>query len=635
MNPTCMPYWGGDLPSLKRKVDQEFNRRRSANQYKKSKPKQQERKRVHYEENKEQEQERQRVYYEKNKEKEQQRHRVYHEKNKEKEQERDRAYHEKNKEKEQERHRVYHEKNKKKEQERQRGYYEKNREKEQEGQRVYYERNKEKEQERKRKAKEQQTPTEKFEKEGRYGPIFSCISCHQTNWFSNVVITSLENVEETNVDKQYVVSNLCLFQKQNRLFICLGCKKSLETGTCPKMSTRNSLQCPWQNVPRQLLKLTVEENCLISPVTLFALLRNTDSGHIIQQRKIIVVPRTQDFLADGEHQEETVKIIRGNMAYKGTIRPELIREAFGYLNKVGNTLAVRKVTDEDLNSFSVTQDLSTTEADLDETVDAEDDVVLLPDDVSLPDNENHAISLLTLPGPYSKTMCIFFPDGVGDFDDERNSPVTELEWIGHILRNVRKELSEFTLFPFTAAYRMDMKQRQAAFNSCTGYKKAEDGTMVRCDVDGQRFVGTVQGSSEYYLKHRADILAKCDVLGYPTLFITMTNSDQWDVLLSTALSQDGYDVWHAKDEKRLLGGGDEPSVNEYFVHEPGHENLCPYHPKCRRVSIHEFLSKEDTKKLLDRNLYSSQRIFCQRTGAALRNLIMTDMTGLCARPIIF
>ena len=56
--PTCLPYWGGDLPSLERKVDQEFNRRRSANRYKKNKPKQQERKRVAYEENKVQEQER-------------------------------------------------------------------------------------------------------------------------------------------------------------------------------------------------------------------------------------------------------------------------------------------------------------------------------------------------------------------------------------------------------------------------------------------------------------------------------------------------------------------------------------------------------------------------------------------------
>ena len=187
-----MPYWGGDLPSLEKKVDQEFNRRRSAKGYKKNRSEQQERKRVFYEENKGQQQEQKRADYEKNKGKKREQIRLDYEKNKEKKQEQKRLD------------------------------YEKNKGKKQEQKRLDYEKNKEKERERKRKSREKQSPFENFEKEGRYGPIFSCISCHQTNWFSNVAVTSLENHDESSVDTQYVVSNQGLFRKQNRLFICLG-----------------------------------------------------------------------------------------------------------------------------------------------------------------------------------------------------------------------------------------------------------------------------------------------------------------------------------------------------------------------------------------------------------------------------
>ena len=58
--------------------------------------------------------------------------------------------------------------------------------------------------------------------------------------------------------------------------------------------------------------------------------------------------------------------------------------------------------------------------------------------------------------------------------------------------------------------------------------------------------------------------------------------------LATALSQDGYDVWHVKDEVRLLHLPEQQAYESpYFVHLPcpASEQTCPVHScKYRNLS---------------------------------------------------
>ena len=385
---------------------------------------------------------------------------------------------------------------------------------------------------------------------------------------------------------------------------------------------------------------------MIAEIVLFALLHTNVCGQIMQSKRITAVPVTEDFqhqvLQSLNADSIMAKIIRGNNfnlpVYKGELRPEKIRAIYQYLANIGTSEGYRRVTDADIEDFSARQN-----PDGDETIEnnlMQD--VILPDGVYSPGQGNMPLWFIQLSSPYAKTMPIFFPRQTGDWDDPRRDParpITEVEWIGHILRSVHKELVEFPLFPFTAAYRLDMKSIQSSYNSCIGYRQAPDGVFGKKDVDGQRFVGTVPGSSEYHSKQKSDIEAKCNTkLEQPTFFVSLTNTDQWDVVLSTALSQDGWNVWHRNDEQkrlRLLDGQVHPNPDEedgvYFVHAlPSRllEDDCPYHENCKRTSIHNLLGDEEKRKLLSRNVYNSQRIFCQRTNSLICNVIMSPSNGI-------
>ena len=96
----------------------------------------------------------------------------------------------------------------------------------------------------------------KFEKEGRYGPIFPCVCCHQYNWYFLVtIVEDLSSLHPDFVDVGYVQQNLRMFEKQGRLFLCNRCKSDLTQGKCPKLSTKNNLQCPWEEVSHLLLSV--------------------------------------------------------------------------------------------------------------------------------------------------------------------------------------------------------------------------------------------------------------------------------------------------------------------------------------------------------------------------------------------
>ena len=381
---------------------------------------------------------------------------------------------------------------------------------------------------------------------------------------------------------------------------------------------------------------------------------------------MVAVPVTADYteqvmasLTNVGEGSSMATIIRGNNfdrpVYKGDCRVPIIRESYNYLSRCRSNNECSKASERELAEFSLKQrDQETSTEQMTQqgqSVEAQEVVarnrneldvvhsVFLPDRTFAPGHNNMPVAFLNMKSPYAATMPIFFPNLAGDVDDPRRTrPVTELEWIGHIIRCVHKELTEFPLFAFTAAYRIDMQSLRAAFNSCSGYRQEANGMLKRCDNDGNRLVGTVRGSSEYYSKQRADILAKCNVLGYPALFLTFRNTDLWEVTLATALSQDGRNIWHRYDEEgklTLLDGQNRPGESEayYFDHssDVSHANTnCPYHESCRRVPIDQVLDNDGRKKCLVRNVYNVQRIFDQRATSLFRHIVMSDVNGIGA-----
>ena len=217
-NPLCLKFWGDDLKSLSQKVTAIFKRRRSSRHFNENRDEVLARRMEDYWADSKKQCDRKQTHYKANEEKERKRKRVAYEANKEKERERKRSKNEDEAEKQRLRQSVV----------------------------------------RVTRAETQTTLTDllNFEKEGRYGPIFPCVSCGQLNWyFAMSVQNRLEELPQNLVDTQYVHENISLFRKQNRFFICRPCKNDLNNGKCPKMSVKNHLQCPWKDVPRHLLTI--------------------------------------------------------------------------------------------------------------------------------------------------------------------------------------------------------------------------------------------------------------------------------------------------------------------------------------------------------------------------------------------
>lgn len=202
-NPLCLKFWGDDMKSLSQKVIDIFKRRRSSRHYKMNRDGELARKKEEYWANSQKQRDRKRIHYKANEEKERERKRVEYAANNQKQKERQAAI-------------------------------------------------------RASKAEQKSTLTDRdtFEKEGRYGPIFPCVCCCQLNWYFSMFIQGdLNTLPQEFVDVQHVRENISLFQKQNRFFVCRPCKNDLDRGICPKMSTKNYLECPWKDVPSPLLTI--------------------------------------------------------------------------------------------------------------------------------------------------------------------------------------------------------------------------------------------------------------------------------------------------------------------------------------------------------------------------------------------
>ena len=173
----------------------------------------------------------------------------------------------------------------------------------------------------------------------------------------------------------------------------------------------------------------------------------------------------------------------------------------------------------------------------------------------------------------------FSPYGHGDFDSSsRVVPVSETEFVNHFLRYARKELAEFTPFIFHSLYRIETARATASVHSHHGYSvNVNPAGLVEANPGSRFRLSKLTGSSSYYAKILTDLQAKCDTLGYPEFFYTFTNSNQWEVMIASALSQDGYDVWHNDDEPPYTG--DQDIVGQYFAHLPCSSNAgsCHFH----------------------------------------------------------
>jgi hypothetical protein len=102
-----------------------------------------------------------------------------------------------------------------------------------------------------------------FERAGRYGPVFACVSCHETNWKSNVhPMKDLTNIRDEYIDMEYVtVKHRKLFFKINSFYLCQTCKQAINASRMPRRCARNMLLCPWENVEGKFLSLN--EVCVL------------------------------------------------------------------------------------------------------------------------------------------------------------------------------------------------------------------------------------------------------------------------------------------------------------------------------------------------------------------------------------
>ena len=99
----------------------------------------------------------------------------------------------------------------------------------------------------------------------RYGPIFACVSCHETNWEANTIrIEDITTVSLEYIDLNYVsVVHRKLFFKLGAFHLCKLCKRSIDTFKIPKRCAKNLLLCPWEDVDTEILSLNEVSHHLI------------------------------------------------------------------------------------------------------------------------------------------------------------------------------------------------------------------------------------------------------------------------------------------------------------------------------------------------------------------------------------
>ena len=326
------------------------------------------------------------------------------------------------------------------------------------------------------------------------------------------------------------------------------------------------------------------ENSLLSPVNLFNTVHFNDDR---QRQRIVMVPAMVD----------TPSNPAASMAVPGHrgVRPEVLISAHEFLAfQCSNSHMIDSRERDRVKFLELAHEMVEQQVQLENQplygIDpyARDAVernrtkltevrsVFLPDHGERIENPTNFLKIVY---PYAESAPIFFPYGLGDFDTaSRVVPVSESEFVVHYLRYARKELAEFTPFVFHSLYRIETSRATASVHAHHGYSGQVGPAGLIVANPGSKFrLSKLTGSSSYYDKIHKDLQAQCDALGNPDFFYSFTNSNQWDVLIASALSQDGYDVYHKDDEPPCTEEQDTGSP--YFAHLPCSSNVenCHFH----------------------------------------------------------
>ena len=176
-----------------------------------------------------------------------------------------------------------------------------------------------------------------FNKLTETGPIYVCSICQQTNFIENVKeINKLRNTQYIHILND---CNTHYKSVDNKEYICNPCKKYIYKGKIPKLSIKNG--CGFNYKPN-ILNLFPLEECYISPIRAFMLIRQLSSGgQYSMYGNVCHIPIEIGKLAHTlpnnliENDTITVKLKR-RLCYKNSvlcenIRPNNIIQALKYL----------------------------------------------------------------------------------------------------------------------------------------------------------------------------------------------------------------------------------------------------------------------------------------------------------------
>ena len=294
----CLEAMGGSIEAARKmikshkgKVRYDGNpdpaRERSRSRYASDPEKSREERNARYEENPEPDKERSRVYYEEHSEEIREKRKERHKENPEPAKERERVNYEEHGEEIRESRKERYKGNPEQEKEQKRVYYKEQGEEIREHRNARYEGNPEPDKQRERskynanpepakgraKARYEEHGQERrdaiyaqraatdsmevllnFRTKCRYGPSFPCIVCHELKFRGQVSAIKLEEIEDEFVTGDFIRRQSKLFLKHGSFHICTPCKSKVSRGELPKLAARNSLNCPWDNVPKQLAR---------------------------------------------------------------------------------------------------------------------------------------------------------------------------------------------------------------------------------------------------------------------------------------------------------------------------------------------------------------------------------------------
>ena len=209
--------------------------------------------------------------------------------------------------------------------------------------------------------------------------------------------------------------------------------------------------------------------------------------------------------------------------------------------------------------------------------------VLIPDHAHL---TSHQKQILKVDAIDSKLAAIYDPHGEGGVEQEgREVAITLQQWCQHRLAHVRRDGP------------MDQPSLVLAF---TNHHTTQRINSAR--DHGEAGLEDIVGTSAFYGRHRANLVAMDRWKGPAMFFISASFDPHSEVMLATWVSHtagvDGKEekVWHYGSEKQLLAprlGREQEEAglqSSYYVHcrSEQEEDSCPFHPYCSRRPLGEW-----------------------------------------------